>query len=239
MKGIILAAGKGSRLRPWTDNTPKPLLTIAGKPILDYIMTGFADSGVTELALVIGYLGDMVEAHYGAEFLGMKLKYYRQTELLGTGHALLYAEKDLEDSIFMLSFGDLMLDRENYANLAKFHTENAFDATITLNPTNDPYAGAAVYLDGKRVVTMIEKPPKDQSKTYWNNRGLFMFTPAIFKEVHDLKLSTRGEYDLPTAVDNLAQHGGAVGAMAVTGFSSDIGTKEEFAIYEKYMIEKR
>lgn len=239
MKGIILAAGKGTRLRPWTDNVPKPLLKIAGRPILDYIMNGFAEAGVTDLVLITGYLAEQIEEHYGHSFQGMKLQYIEQKEQLGTGHALRLAEDFLKDGDFMLSFGDVMADHANYSALKKFHEEKGFVITITLNPVDDPYAGAAVYVDGDRVTALIEKPPRGTSTTNWNHRGIFMLNPIIFDELATLPLSARGEYELPVAVNNLIEKGTPVGAMAVSGLSSDIGTKEEFTSYEKYMLENR
>jgi len=239
MKGIILAAGRGTRLRPWTDDTPKPLLELAGRPILDYILDGVAAAGVDELSLVIGYLGEKIISHYGREYRGMKIRYHEQKELLGTGHALLLAEKELAGCTFMLAFGDVLVDPENYAALVGFHERGGFDASITLNHTDDPYAGAAVYMDGDRVTRLIEKPPKGTSTTNWNNRGIFVFTPVIFDEVRALKKSPRGEYDLPTAVNQLVEKGRPVGGMPITGFNSDVGTKEEFREYEEYILKKR
>lgn len=228
MKGIVLAAGKGTRLRPWTDNTPKPLLKLAGKPILDYVLEGFFAAGAGEVFLIVGYLSEQIEAHYGVEFKGMRINYIQQTEQLGTGHALRLAEDRLSGSDFMLSFGDVITDNDNYPALSCFHRENGFDITITMNPVDDPYAGAAVYIDGKRVTALIEKPPKGESNTPWNHRGVFMLGPVIFDELRTLEKSSRGEYELPVAVNNLIEKGLKVGGMPVSGLSSDIGTKEEF-----------
>jgi NDP-sugar pyrophosphorylase family protein len=239
MKGIILAAGRGTRLRPWTDEIPKPILELAGRPILDYIFDGFVDAGVDDLCLVIGYLGRKIIDHYGGDYRGMKIRYYEQKELLGTGHALLLAEEELKGVDFMLAFGDVLVDPENYRALVGFHDRGGFEASISINHIDDPYTGAAVYMDGDRVVRLIEKPPKGESTTNWNNRGIFIFKPAIFDEVHALKKSPRGEYDLPTAVNQLVEKGRLVGGMPVTGFTSDVGTKEEFKMYEEYILRKR
>lgn len=239
MKGIILAAGKGARLRPWTDDKPKPLLEMAGRPILDYILDGFVSAGVDDLSVVIGYLGGRIVDHYGNEYGGMGIRYIEQKELLGTAKALLLAEEVLKDETFMLGFGDVLVDLENYRALAEFHRKGGFEATITLNHVDDPYAGAAVYMDGGRVVKLIEKPPKGTSTTHWNNRGFFMLTPVIFKEIHNLKVSPRGEYDLPTAVNMIVERGGLVGGMPIEGFTSDVGTKEEFREYEEYLLNKK
>lgn len=239
MKGIVLAAGRGTRLRPWTDDTPKPLLVMAGRPIMNYILDGLSEAGIDDLSLVTGYLGEKIVNHYGDNYKGMKLRYFEQKELLGTGHALMLAEEELKGETFLLCFGDVLVDPENYKALVDFHREGGFETSITLNHVDDPYAGAAVYMDGDRVVKLIEKPPKGESATNWNNRGIFVFTPIIFNEVRALKKSPRGEYDLPTAVNRLVEKGRLVGGMPVTGFTSDVGTKEEFAMYEEYILKKR
>jgi len=238
MKGIILAAGKGTRLRPWTNTTPKPLLELGGKPILSYILEGFSSAGVDDLHLVVGYLGGQVKDYYGDSFGGMKITYYEQKEQLGTAHALLLAEESLKGGTFMMSWGDILCEQENYPALRGFHESNCFKATITLNEVDDPYAGAAVYVKDGRVERIIEKPPKGVSTTKWNNRGIFMFEPVIFDEVHSLEISPRGEYELPQAIGKMIEKGIPVGGMPIAGFNSDIGTIEEFHEYEDYLKKK-
>ncbi len=239
MKGIILVAGRGTRLRPWTDEKPKPLLEMAGRPILNYILDGFVEAGVGDLSLVIGYLGNMIIDYYGDSYRGMKLRYFEQKELLGTGHALLLAEEVLKNDTFMLGWGDVLMDAGNYPALVQFHENGDYEATITLNHVDDPFAGAAVYMDGDRVVDVIEKPLKGTSTTNWNNRGLFILSGTICDEVHALNKSPRGEYDFPTAVNQLVHKGRRVGGMPIKGFTSDVGTKEEFKEYEEYLLKKR
>ena len=239
LKGIILAAGKGTRLRPWTNEKPKPLLELGGKPILSYILDGFAAAGVKETILVVGYLSEQIKDYYGGEYAGMKIEYIQQAEQLGTGHALLLAEDKLRDGRFMLSWGDILAQPENHTALVDFHRSNNFKATITMNPVDDPYAGAAVYVDGNRVTGLVEKPPKGESTTNWNHRGIFVLEPEIFDELKSLEKSPRGEYELPQAVAAMIEKGKPVGGMPVIGFTSDIGTKEEFREYEEYLEKKR
>jgi len=165
----------------------------------------------------------------------VKLEYVAQEEQLGTGHALLLAEDELRGAGFMLSWGDILAGKENYPALRKFHEEKGFEITVTMNPVDDPYAGAAVYVDGDRVKKIIEKPEKGTSDTKWNHRGIFMLGPVIFEELKELEQSPRGEYELPQAVGNLVEKGVPVGGMPVIGFTSDIGTQEEFREYENYL----
>lgn len=237
MKAIILAAGKGTRLRPWTSDTPKPLLELGGRPILNYILDGFAAAGVDDVSLVIGYLGDQIIDYYGETYSGMRMRYHWQEKQLGTGHALLLAEEILNKGDFMLSFGDVLMRNENYPALRRFHERGGFEISVTLNPVLDPYAGAAVYMKGPRVEALIEKPPRGESRTFWNHRGLFVLGPSVFDELKSLEKSPRGEYELPVAVNNMIQRGVPTGAMAVSGHTSDIGTQEEFRQYESYLAE--
>ena len=104
MQAVILAAGKGLRLRPFTDKHPKPLIDISGQPLLEHTLASLPDQ-ITEVIIVIGYLGEQIEEHFGNEWKGKTIRYVTQTELLGTGDALLRA-KNLLDRQFLVINGD-------------------------------------------------------------------------------------------------------------------------------------
>jgi len=89
MQGVVLAAGRGTRLRPLTDDRPKGLVDVGGKPLLDYPLETLVDAGVDELAVVVGYRSDDIRQHYGDRFRGVPITYTRQDEQLGLAHALL------------------------------------------------------------------------------------------------------------------------------------------------------
>jgi len=239
MKGVILAAGKGTRLRPWTETTPKPLLPLLGKPMLDYVLEGFKTAGVTDIILVTGYLAEKIEDHYGdGSSMGLKISYKRQDQQLGTGHAVALVRDFTGDELFMLSWSDVIMDIENYGRLMEFHGKGGFEASITLNEVDDPWEGAAVYMNGDLVRDIIEKPPKGTSTTNYNNRGLFVLGPSIYPELAKLKNEKRGEYDLPDAVQNMVKLGFKIGGMPITGLSSDVGTIQAWRDYEEYLKTK-
>lgn len=240
MKGVILAAGKGTRLRPLTLETPKPMLLLNGKPMLDYVLQGFKSADVTDVILVTGYLAENIESHYkdGAA-MGMSISYRRQEQQLGTGHAVALVRDFTADSEFMLCWSDIMCGAENYSALREFHDKGNFDATITLNEVDDPWEGAAVYMDGGMVRDIIEKPPRGESATNWNNRGIFVLGPVIYEELEKLKADKRGEYNVPDAVQNLILRGMRVGGMPMPGPSSDVGTVHALKEWEDYLKSKQ
>ena len=239
MKGVILAAGKGTRLRPLTETTPKPMLLLNERPMLDYVLHGFKAAGVTDVIVVTGYLAEQIEDHYGnGAAMGMNLSWRRQEQQLGTGHAVRLVRDFTGDSRFMLCWSDIMCDAENYAALAEFHHKGGYDASITLNEVDDPWEGAAVYTDGDLVRDIIEKPPRGESATNYNNRGIFVLEPVIYEELDRLVADARGEYNVPDAVRALIRRGLRVGGMPMLGPSSDVGTHEALKQWEAYLLSK-
>ena len=236
MKGVILAAGKGTRLRPLTLETPKPMLLLNGRPMLDYVLDGFRGAGVTDVVIVTGYLAEKIETHYGdGSGAGMRISYRRQEEQLGTGHAVNLVRDFTGDGPFMLCWSDIMCDAGEYAALRRFHEAGGFHASITLNQVDDPWEGAAVYMDGDTVTDIIEKPPRGESATNYNNRGIFVLEPVIYEELAQLKADSRGEYNVPDAVRNMIRRGLRVGGMPLAGPSSDVGTIQALKEWEAHL----
>lgn len=236
MKGVILAAGKGTRLRPLTETTPKPLLLLNGKPMLDYVLEGYRAADVRDIIIVTGYLAEQIEAHYkdGAAH-DLNITYRRQDKQLGTGHAVQLVRDFTGVAPFLLCWSDIVCGAENYAALIDFHRQGGYDASITLDEVDDPWEGAAVYVKDNLVRDIIEKPPKGTSSTRWNNRGIFVLEPIIYEELDRLKADARGEYNVPDAIRALVKRGLSVGAMPMITPSSDVGTHEALKEWEEYL----
>lgn len=234
MKGVLLAAGRGTRMGALTANTPKPLLPLCGQPIIERIVRGFASAGVEEIVLVTGYRGEQIEAALGdGARLGVRLQYRRQTETNGTARALLLARDAVGDEPFLLSWGDVVIDFDQYAAIAGAFAERPCDLLLSLNPMDDPWRGAAVYVDGDhRVTRLIEKPPPGTSTTRWNNAGIFVHTALSFTYAERLAPSERGEYELPQAISAMIEDGRRVHAYPLQGFWSDLGTPEDLVAAE-------
>jgi len=234
MMAVILAAGRGTRMGALTAHTPKPLLGLKGRPIIEHIITGLQAAGVDAAVIVTGYRGEQIEARLGdGSRFGLRLTYRRQERREGTARALLLAADAAAHQPFVLSWGDIVVAGANYAALTADFARHPCDALLMVNEMDDPWRGAAVYVDAEwRVTQLIEKPPRGASQTRWNNAGVFVLTPLIFAYAARLPASARGEYELPQAIAAMISDGRVVRACAVRGFWSDLGTPEDLAAAE-------
>ena len=237
MKGIILAAGKGTRMAPLTDRRPKPLVPLLGRPMIEHILTGGAAAGVDDWTIVVGPFREQVMEHLGdGDALGVRIRYVVQEVANGNGAAALLCEEHIGDEPFVLSFGDIMTHPENYPQLVSEISSGDWDTVITLNYMDDPYEGAAVYVEDGRVQKIIEKPPKGASTTNFNNSGVFGFTPLIFEMIRATPVSERGEYELTQAVGTMLDSGRAIGAFELEGYWWDVARPGDILDLEPVML---
>ena len=226
-KAVLLAAGRGSRLGALTESQPKPLLSVAGRPIIVHILDGLRRAGIEEITVITGYLGDVLERELGnGEASGLSLRYLRQESLDGTARAVALARDWLGDEQFFAGWGDILVRPENYRRVIR--AAGLADAAIAVNDVDDPWAGAAVYVDESNMVQrIVEKPARGTSTTRWNNAGLSVLGPSIWAEIDRLQPSQRGEYELPQAVAALVAGGARVVAVPLEGEWFDVGTVED------------
>ncbi len=237
-KAVLLAAGRGTRLGKLTESTPKPLLEVAGAPLISHIVTALADAGIHEIAIVTGYLAEQLAAWcewFNRAHPETRLIPIRQRELNGTAGAMLAAREFLADEdTFVFGWGDVLMDRHNYSRFVAHARSEPYDLLLAVNRTRDPWRGAAVYVDDRmRVVRIVEKPPPGTSTTNWNNAGLFAATRRLFDYVERLTPSARGELELPQAIAAMGTDGLDVRAIDVRGFWSDVGTPEDLEAARK------
>lgn len=242
---MLLAAGRGTRLGVLTANTPKPLLEIAGQPILGHIIASLAAAGIADFVVITGYLGEQVE-RFCAAMRGVRVATVLQEPLDGTGRAMLMAEPLLkDDDAFVFGWGDVLMDAGNYgrfldraSTLARARpllserefAEDRCDLLLMVNRVDDPSHGAAVYVDdAMRVTGLVEKPAAGASSTNWNNAGLFAAGHGLFSYLRRLAPSACGELELPAAIAAMIEDGLRVEAAPVRGFWSDIGTPDDLA----------
>lgn len=183
MQCVILAAGKGTRLRPLTDKTPKPLVLVDGKPIIDHIVEALPEE-VTELIIVHGYLGEQIQAHCGEEFYGRKVTYVKQEEQKGTGHAL-WLCKDYIKGKFLYLFADDLHGKTDLARVVNH------DRAMLVLKTDTPERFGIVekYKDGS-LKTMVEKP--DNPPTDLASTGVFVLDEHIFD--YEPQVENNGEF---------------------------------------------
>lgn len=228
---VVLAAGRGTRMGALTSTTPKPLLSVAGRPIIEHILSGLVAAGVRRAVVVTGHLGEVLEQALGnGARLGLDVAYCRQVPADGTARALLLAQPLLGAEPFVLSWGDILVAPGFYRDFVSAFAGRACDAQLAVNQVNDPWRGAAVYVDDDwRVHRLEEKPPRGTSTTTWNNAGIMMLTPLAIDYARRVGASARGEYELPQAIAQMVRDQRSVRAVPVRGPWSDVGTPEDLA----------
>ena len=223
MKAVILAAGKGTRMLPLTERRPKPLVPVAGRPILEHIVGGLASAGVTDVCLVVGWMGDqIIEAFGDGRRLGAKLSYVWQEEFGGTGAAVLLAEEFIGNDRFVLGWGDIIVPPENYRRMMAIYREEQPEAMLAVNYVDDPWEGAAVYVRDGYVERIVEKPPRGTATTNYNNAGLFVFSAELLDLLKRTERSERGELEVPSAIQAMLERGSAIRAFPIEGYWSDV-----------------
>ena len=227
-KAVVLAAGRGSRMGPLTEDLPKPMLPLRGKPLLEHQIERLETVGVENILLVTGYKAEIVEEHFERRPpVRARLCFRRQPTPDGTGSAARLALDFTGADAFLLTFGDILVDAAVYGSVME--AMNRFDAVLSVKRVADPHRGAAVYTDGERVTRIVEKPPPGQSETQWINAGIYGFRPSIFDELQRLSVSPRGEYELTDAVSRMLANGTSFGLVVIDGFWKDVGRPEDLS----------
>lgn len=191
-KAVILAGGIGSRLKPLTDYTPKPLLPIQGKPILQHILENLKKHGVTDITLAIGHKAEQIQAYFkDGSSLGLNLHYVIEDQPLGTGGAIKNASRNFTEPFFALN-GDNLADFD-YTSLQSTHQKNNAKITLTLFPVEDVSQFGIAELQGEQLIRFVEKPTPEQAPTNLNNAGCYLIEPGVLDMLPEGKASI--EYD--------------------------------------------
>ena len=210
---IILAAGKGTRMWPLTDNTPKPLLPLGGTSIIQRQIRELVKVGVKEIQVLIGYQMKEVSDHLGnGEELGVKIEYIIQEEQKGTGHAVLQADGKIKGEFYCLN-GDIIVDSSNLKRMDEGKNKIVM---MTTEVENGSMFGAVESKKGK-LVSITEKGVSGKSKI---NTGIYIFNEKIFGAIKNVEKSIRGEYELTSALEAMVND---VRIIEYNGFWKDIG----------------
>ena len=195
MKAVILAAGKGTRLWPLTENTPKPLLPVAGRPLLEWMILRVREAGVRDILLVTNYLEDQIRAAFGdGSSLGVNISYAHQAEMLGTADAFRAAKGWARGETFLGLYGDHYLSEGTLMRIREDHVEG--EVTVGAIKVGDPSQYGAFALDGDRVTRVVEKPPRGDEPSEFANVGIYVFPTSVFKYIAETPRSVRGEYEI-------------------------------------------
>ncbi|MFA6548089.1 MAG: nucleotidyltransferase family protein [Candidatus Magasanikbacteria bacterium] len=178
MKAIILAGGLGTRLRPLTDEIPKPLLTISGKPIIEHAILNFKKHGIDEIILSIGYRAEKIKEYFddGSKW-GVKIEYCIEDTPLGTGGALKKAAQGIAETFLAIN-GDNLADFD-WSEAIKTHQATGAKITLQLFPVEDVTKYGIARLDNGKIVEFIEKPTVEQAPSNLNNAGGYILEVEV------------------------------------------------------------
>lgn len=198
MKAVIFAAGKGTRLGSLTKNIPKPLLKINNSPILEHTLLSLPLE-ITEVIMIVGYLGDKIKNYFGDDFNGRKIVYVRQDELLGTAYALRLARQYLknEEKFMVLNADDIYKTKD----LKRCMNDSlVFGVCNTVNPSGHFWT---IKVDGNNVIEGMEKPLDDKKKRLIGT-GVYVLDKRIFR-FKPVKIKNGNEYGLPQTIFKMAK----------------------------------
>lgn len=227
-KAVLLAAGRGTRMRELTKELPKPMIEVRGKPILEHILEGLRAAGVTRFLIVVGYRAEVVRNHFGdGSRFGVQVEYVNQTVQDGTGRVVDLGRAFTGEDPFILSYGDILVVPENYHRLA---TMDDAEALISVKKNEDVSKGGAVFVNERFELTDLrEKPQPGEPTSPWYNAGVYTFRPSIYAFTAKLEKSPRGEYELTDAIRDLAMSGQKVQALELAGAWADVRDPEVLA----------
>ena len=232
MKGLILAAGLGTRLRPVTNRVPKPLLPIANKPTIQYSIEALRHAGIQEITVVTGHHAEVLEDALAR--LG-PIRFARQLEPKGLAHAVQCAREILADEPFVLLLGDTLHDLP-LANVRRQFEDLQADCVSVVSPVDDPKRYGIAVVEGERIVHLEEKPADPRSNLAM--AGAYAFGPAVWDVLADLRPSARGELEITDAIHALVEAGRSVYAHHFDGWWQDTGTLEGMLTANRYWLDK-
>jgi dTDP-glucose pyrophosphorylase len=228
-KAVLLAAGRGTRMRELTTDLPKPMIEVRSKPILQHMVEGLREADVRQFLIIVGYRADAVQNFFGdGSRYNIEIQYATQVVQDGTGRVVDLARNFAGDSPFVLNYGDILVDPANYERLLDLPDD--VEAIISVKRGEDVSKGGAVFVnDQMELVDLREKPEPGEPTSPWYNAGLYAFRPSIFDFTAKLKPSPRGEYELTDAVRDLARSGKKVQALELVGAWADVRDPEILA----------
>lgn len=233
MKGVVLAAGKGSRLYPVTHIVPKPLLPMANRTTLLYVFDRLKEIGITDICVVVGENeSKMKEALGDGSPWDIELGYVRQTNPHGLAHAVGFAKEFVAGSDFCLYLGDAIYDTDLSPYAQQFKQTRPANLSL-VQPVEDPRPFGVANTANGRIVKLVEKPQNPESNLVM--AGVYFFGPQIWEVLPTLKASARGEFEITDAIQALIDRGDTVLPGLYTGKWFDTGTLDSYLSTTRFL----
>jgi len=247
VKAVILAAGKGTRMRELTNELPKPMLHVQGKPILEHIVAGIVAAGIREIFIVTGWRAEAIENHFGdGKKWNARITFGRQVIQDGTGKAPEVARKFVGDPPFLLTYGDILVPPATYPQMLRRFGEGDFAGVVTVTRGEDVTRGGLNFFDEQFCLKrLVEKPSPEQVEQLcrdgwlkpgapvWYNAGIYIFRPSLFEFTAGLQKSPRGEYELTDAISAMVAARRKLAGLEIQGRWVDVRDPEVLARLEK------
>lgn len=216
---FLMAGGFGTRLRPLTNNCPKPMLKVGDKPILEQILMNFVEAGFHRFYISTHYMPEVIRDHFGdGEKWGISIQYVHEDEPLGTGGALgLLPHDEIDQPLFMMN-GDLLTSL-NLHSFLEFHETHKGVATMCVREYEHQVPYGVITSEGTQIKSMVEKPVH----RFFVNAGIYLLDPGLVKSVEP---GTR--IDMPTLLEREIDGGKAVNMFPIHEYWLDIGRMDDF-----------
>lgn len=203
MRAIILAAGEGSRLKPFTVTRPKVMIPVGDKPILEYVVNALQESGIIDIIMVVGYKREKIMDYFGdGHKWGVNIVYVEQFQQLGTAHALRQVSHMINDRFLVIN-GDTIIDSSAIKEIVRVSSGDAAMLTVTVDKAHQ----YGVVKTQNHIVRAILEKPKGEEISNVVNAGVYSFSPIIFNFLESMEISERGEYEITDALRTMLKEG--------------------------------
>ena len=215
-RAVLLAAGRGKRLQPHTDNVPKPLLIHRGKPTLDYLLDSLLEAGIHDVVLVTHYLHEQIERYAAVRSLShdQRVRCVYQSHLFGTAHALqavIEAAPEIVEAPFLLSATDYLVPRNFFGQLLQFHASHMGESSVSmkkLDPSEMANRSSIRFNADQSIAEIVEKPVAGTAPSSIGANLTFILPPEIVSYVQGVPISARGEQEVQHAINAWLSDGG-------------------------------
>ena len=219
MQAVILAGGKGTRLRPYTDSVPKPLLAVGRKPILEIIIEQLRDHDFKDIILTVEYKAELIRAYFrDGNGLGVNISYHQENRFAGTAGPVKQVENQLNGEPFLTMNGDLLTDLD-FSRIYQSHLNELPELTVATTTYTVTLPYGVIDKHDNKIVSIREKP----TLSFLVNAGIYILSPSVLDIIPE-----EDAFDMPDLIQSLVDQGRQVGTYFINGEWQDLGTLEAY-----------